>query len=1188
MRAEREAADGAPHADTGHDSRVQQAVERFVELHSCGEAPDPLAYVAGCAEHLRPQVLARIREFLRFDGLLGHQPWQPAPGAEAQGRAFGDFVIQEELGRGGMGVVYLAQQRSLNRRVALKVMASGLVLSRRHVERFRREAAATAQLRHPAIVAVHSLTEVDGTYALAMDYVAGRNLADILDDLRLQHGGQSGPVEGPLGLAPDKGYVAECALFAAQLASALATAHQANVVHRDLKPRNVMLDDRRQVRLLDFGLAKSLGEGSISMSGEITGTVHYMSPEQTLAKRVEVDHRADVWALGVMLYEMLTLCRPFDGKNLQQVVYEICFKEPAPLQRRNPKVPRDLVTIVQKALEKDPQNRYQSAAEFEADLQRFLRWEPIHARPAGPLTRAAKWMRRHRTESAIAAALAMLALVALGWSWYRGRIADGLLATGEQYADAGRFHDARRAADEALALRNDAATRARAAAWAEAEKRIETEAAWQAQQAIQLLEHDREQALRLALRAETQHSSPATRSAVLEALGSGHVVRTLRPEGADGRAVVLLGARWSPDGVLAATVGFDGHAVLWDPQSGRALVPLRGHAATVPVVGAVFAGADHVVTAAADQTLRRWRTADGGLDRSAALPGATFALRAARDGARVLVVTYAAGGSPFTAQVWDTTSLRPVSPPVVHGAFLVAASLSPCGELAATSAGRGDVRLWRVDDGAPVATLADHLPDGAVRALVFAPDSRTLATAASDGVVRLYATGDGRLLASVAHSREVGAVAFDRGGDRLLTGSHDLTARLWQLEPAAGGALTAREVATLVGHSDPVTHVAFDPGDQLAVTATGGQHGVLRLFDVGRGRTPSGHAVQRYEVGPSIEWAEFAPDGRSVLALAAKGRAVVWDFGSARGVVTLRQPGAVPAVAFDAAGQRLCTAGDDEQLRLWSAADGRLLWQTRPLGSPVRTLDVDPAGERIAASTVDGRVRVHRLADGEPLYALPGHHGNVPVVRFVAGGQRLLTAGAVDRRGLALLWNTNDQSPVARLERPAPLVAADVTADGAVLATVEADATVVRLWSMPDGAPRGELGGHEQRITSVRFAPDGAAVLTASHDGTARLQTLAGAPLRTFAAGQRLHAATFSRDGSLVLTCAGGSSPEAQLWRTADGSERFRFHGHRGAVDHGAFSPDGTWAATCARDGTTCIWPTDPVATAGRLPLAPR
>ncbi|HEB51880.1 MAG TPA: serine/threonine protein kinase, partial [bacterium] len=419
---------------------VQRAVERFVELHTSGRSPDPLSFAQDYEESLRGEILMQCREFLTFDGLFGAQEWQEAVPEPDDGRTFGDFQILEELGRGGMGVVYLARERSLDRTVALKVMASGLTLSKRHVERFRREAMATAQLRHPAIVPVHRLVEVDGTFALAMDYVAGRNLADVLDDLRLANGDGEGVHTGSLGIAKEKGYVAECALLAAQVASALATAHHNHVVHRDLKPRNLMIDDRRQVRLLDFGLAKSLDEGreSLSMSGEITGTAHYMSPEQTLAKRVDVDHRADIWSLGVILYELLTLRRPFDGKNLQQVVYEICFKEPVPIHKRNAKVPRDLVTICNKALEKDPQNRYQTAAEFEADLQRFLSWEPIHARPAGAWTRASKFIRRHRKESALIAALLATAIAIWGILWFRAaadqRRADELLQRAEQRA----------------------------------------------------------------------------------------------------------------------------------------------------------------------------------------------------------------------------------------------------------------------------------------------------------------------------------------------------------------------------------------------------------------------------------------------------------------------------------------------------------------------------------------------------------------------------------------------------------------------------------------------------------------------------------------------------------------------------------------------------------------------------------
>ncbi len=1184
MQPERDAAAAmTPPSDGSRSTNVQHAVEQFVELHSRGEAPDAVSFVAKLSEDIRPRALAQIREFLAFDGLLGHQEWAPSATADTQGRVFGDFVIQEELGRGGMGVVYLAHQKSLNRRVALKVMASGLTLSKRHVERFRREAAAAAQLRHPAIVSVHALAEVDGTFALAMDFVAGRNLGDILDDLRLANGDDHTTVEGTLGLAPEKGYVAECAMFVAQLASALAVAHQAKVVHRDLKPRNLMLDDRRQVRLLDFGLAKSLGEGSISMSGEITGTAHYMSPEQTLAKRVEVDHRADIWALGVILYEVLTLRRPFDGKNLQQVVYEICFKEPVALHRHNHKVPRDLVTICQKALEKDPQNRYQTAAEFEDDLLRFLRWEPVHAKPASAMTRVLKWMRRHRTGTAIASALLLLAMTAVGVQWYRGSVADELLVQAEDHATHGRFAEAIALANEALGLRNDVAGRARLYAINETSKSRVNAATTLTMRSQHEIENNRELAIRLALQAEELHSSLETRSGVLNALGSGSVARTLRAGSLDDKPIQLIATRWSPDSRRIVTVGYSGHIVVWDAATGAPMATLSGHAANKQVVGVAFASNDRLVTTGADMTMRLWRLVDASLERTIALPGVTQAMQPDRTGTRVLVLTHGRPEGPWLAQVYDLANGQAISPAVAHTQTFVAYALSPSGTLAATSSS-STVRMWSVETGIPI-ELARALPRGRVRALTFSPDSSLLAVA-SDQAVHLIRTVDGEVVGVVKHSLEVTSCAFDSKGHRLLTGSRDWTARVWQLAPdLVTNPRDPIEIATLLDHKGPVNHVAFDASDQLALTATGGRAGALYVFDVGTDRATTGSAVQRYGVGPSIGSAEFSPDGRAVLALAGTSSAKVWDFGSASGVVRMRQAGRAGACAFDAKGQRLVTGGDDERVRLWSAHDGHLLWETDPLGYPMTRVAVDGAGELIAcAGTRDGNVRVLRLLDGAPLYTLEGHDNSVAVVHFQPGSDRLLTAGLRDKTGGRLiLWNTNDRSRVMTLDRGKPIHAADITGDGSLLATVEEEESVVRLWAVPSGEPRGEIRGHDQRIGSVRFTGDGKALLTASRDRTARLHDLAGNLLKTLTTEQPLKLATFSPDGQFVLTCSDSANAEALLWRLADGTELVRFRDHRGPVEWGTFHPDGSAVATTAGDGTTCIWPTDPVGVAKRL-----
>ena len=1187
MPPEPEAGPATPPPEAGRDQSVQQAVEQFVNRHAAGERPDPATFAATFPLPLQARILARCREFLAFDGLVGEQPWEPHAAPAETGRTFGEFVIEAELGRGGMGVVYLAYQRSLQRRVALKVMQSGLTLSQRHVERFRREAAAAAQLRHPAIVAVHALAEVDGTFALAMDYVAGRNLADILDDLRLANGADATTVEGSLGLSPDKGYVAECAMFVAQLASALAVAHQHQVVHRDLKPRNLMLDDRRQVRLLDFGLAKSLGEGSLSMSGEITGTAHYMSPEQTLAKRVEVDHRADIWALGVILYEMLTLRRPFDGKNLQQIVYEVCFKEPVPIHKRNHKVPRDLVTICQKALEKDPHNRYATAADLEQDLLRFLRWEPIHARPASAWTRVSKWVRRHRTETALAGALLLTGMTALGIHWQRGRRADAFLLQADQHERHGDYDKAIGAANQALALRSDDRALKTLKALTEARERRVTEATGKALESSRLIDKDRELAILLALAGDDQHSTWETRSAVLDALGSGRIVRTLRPAKVDGVPDRMVGAAWSPDGSTVATVGYDGGVALWERSSGQRLGTLAGHAQGIAITGLSFLGPDRLATASADRTLRLWRLHDRSLQRTIALPGAALLMRTDRSGEHALVVSYEQVTGPFLAQVWRTSDGRPASPPVRHDDAVIAAAISPCGRFAATgSLGADGLRLWRTADGARLGAAGDGPALGHLRALAFRPDSRWLA-AAGDRSVWLFDTERGTALGSVQHSLEVTTVAFDPRGQRLLTGARDRTARVWELAERPDGAVTTSEVATLV-HGGPLTSVAFDASAQLVVTATGGEDGMLHVFDVGSGRANTGTAVGRYEVGPSVESAEFDADGRAVLGMSSRAGAVLWDFASNRGVVTVRQPGQVPAVAFDATGERFVTAGDDQRLRAFAAADGRQLWSSNKLGNPLRALAVDGAGHRIAASTVvDGTVHLHRLDDGAPLFVLPAHQGTVPVVRFLPG-DRLLTAGQrADGRGLAIVWQLAaepaQRRPLLTVTPERALVAADVSPDGTLLATVAEAAERVQLWSTTDGSARGELGGHRARIQWLRWGPDGT-LLTASQDGSALLQRADGTELARLATDQSLSFATFSRDGALVLTCADGAD-EARLWRTADASELVRFHGHHRSCSGGDFSPDGQWLVSAARDGTTCVWPTDPIAAARRLPL---
>jgi tetratricopeptide (TPR) repeat protein len=341
----------------------------------------------------------------------GREPVLPQAPAPAIHR-LGDFDLIREVGRGGMGIVYEARQRSLNRRVALKVLPPGLGLSELAVQRFEREARAAAQLHHPNIVPVHAIGEDEGCHFYAMDLVEGVALSRILSDMR-QHA-PTPLAEGEVLSSSGREWFDTVARLVAEAADALHYAHGQGVVHRDIKPANLMLSRERRLCITDFGLARVAQEPGMTLSGSLMGTPAYMSPEQIAAGRMPLDHRTDVYSLGAVLYEMLTLQRPFPGDSREEIVAGILTRDPPPPRRLNPRIPVDLETICQRAMEKDPERRYASAGDFAADLGRYLRGELIAARRAGLLRRAAKLARGHPVATTIGLAAVLSVAVIAG------------------------------------------------------------------------------------------------------------------------------------------------------------------------------------------------------------------------------------------------------------------------------------------------------------------------------------------------------------------------------------------------------------------------------------------------------------------------------------------------------------------------------------------------------------------------------------------------------------------------------------------------------------------------------------------------------------------------------------------------------------------------------------------------------
>jgi eukaryotic-like serine/threonine-protein kinase len=330
-------------------------------------------------------------------------------------RRFGDYELIEEIARGGMGIVYKARQLSLSRIVALKMILAGRVADKQFVQRFRTEAATAAILQHPNIVAVHEVGFHDGQHFFSMDYVEGQNLAQLV--------GQQ-----PLGAS-------KAARYLQLIAEAIHYAHQRNILHRDLKPSNVLIDSNDQPRITDFGLAKRLRPEAevstvatdITVSGQILGSPGFMPPEQAGALRGKVGRHSDIYALGGILYYLLTARAPFQGESLEATLHQVLNDEPISPHLLNPGVPRDLETICLKCLEKEPRRRYQTAEELSGELGRFLKDEPIRARPAGRPEKLWRWSRRNPVIAGLAVSVLMIGSIGLtGWlvARERGRVAE--------------------------------------------------------------------------------------------------------------------------------------------------------------------------------------------------------------------------------------------------------------------------------------------------------------------------------------------------------------------------------------------------------------------------------------------------------------------------------------------------------------------------------------------------------------------------------------------------------------------------------------------------------------------------------------------------------------------------------------------------------------------------------------------
>jgi WD40 repeat protein len=1024
--------------------------------------------------------------------------WPTVPGYEIVG----------ELGRGGMGVVYQALQLSLNRLVALKMVLAGGHAGPDQLARFRSEAQAVASLQHPNIVQVYEVGEHNGTPYFSLEYIEGGSLAQKL-------GGT------PVAARP-------AAQLIQTVAEAVHVAHQRGIVHRDLTPGNILLTSSGVPKITDFGLAKRLdADAGRTQTGAILGTPSYMAPEQAGGKIKEIGPGTDIYALGTILYELLTGRPPFKADTVLETLHQVVMDEPVPPVQLQPKVPRDLETICLKCLQKEPRKRYASAEALASDLRRFLAGESIEARPTPAWERGLKWARRRPALAALigVSTLAVLVLGGLGWL-HSVQLQTAL--TGVEVAQAATEAQRKRAIlGEGEALKQlDFARRSLFV-----QQLTQVAGLWEPEpsRGRELLD-DRERCPpemrdfawglyhRLCQRDRQTLKGHAAWVLAVACAPDGRLLASGDEQGEVRLWDAATGAergRWqahefgvngvafSPDSRTLATCGGDGRTRFWDIATRAEEISLKGHHDDAVWALAFSPDGKTLATASIDKSVRLWNTATGEL--AATLRGHgnwVNAVAFAPDGKKLVSASW-----DETARLWDLTAQPPASKPLTgHSHWVWAAAFSPDGRRLATASEDKTIKLWDADTGRELRTFSGHT--AGVMALAFAPDGRTLASAGGDQTLKLWdsVTGATRTTLQVAtppffipllrdyivsgqekvsikgHSRPGFSLAYSPDGQTLFTGGHDGTVTLWE-------AVKRPERAELKGHTDLVRGVAFSPDGKTAATASWDR--TVRLWDAATGqqrKTLAGHRHWVWTVA-------FAPDGQT-LATGSEDRTVkLWDVATGECRATLTgHSGAIWSVAFAPDGRTLASGG--WEVKLWDVASGQEKASWTGHEHLVRCAAFSQDGQRLATASFDHTAKIWDIASGRVEKEMIGHDHWVWSVAFSPDG-KLLATGSGD--GTAMLWDVGTGTVRARLEGHTGGVRSVAFAGDRTLATGSEDLTV-RLWDLSlevraadqdaGGSrllPIPPLRGHTAEVTCVTFSPDGRTLASASADGTVKL-----------------------------------------------------------------------------------------------------
>ena len=1064
-------------ATTDNGNRERDIFEAALDIAS---VEGRLDYLKGaCGEDAA--LLARVQVLLQaHEAPEDFLPERPREGAavsmatEKPGERIGRYKLLEKIGEGGCGVVYMAEQEEpIRRRVAFKVIKLGMD-TKQVIARFEAERQALALMDHPNIAKVLDAGATDtGRPYFVMELVRGIKITDYCDQNNLS-------TEARLNLF-------------VQICHAIQHAHQKGIIHRDIKPSNILVtlhDGVPVPKVIDFGIAKATGQRLTDKTlftafQQFIGTPAYMSPEQAEMSGLDVDTRSDIYALGVLLYELLTGSTPFDTKELTQSGVDEMRKiirereplrpstrlrqtspavSPSPLATRPSPLATDLDWIVMKALEKDRTRRYDTANGLAMDVERFQNHEPVVARPYSTVYRVRKFVRRNRVMVAAAATVGVVLVLGIfGSTWEAIR--------------------ASKAEREQSHLRQLAEAQAYVA-----NIRLMQEAA-EANDAGQLRELLQETA-----------SNPARGFEWYYWQRQMHLdLRTLH-----GHSGGVSSVAFSPDGRRIVTGSLDGTAKAWDAATGKELVTFKGHRAGINSVTLSPEG-QRIATGSDDATVKVWDSTSGKeLLTFKGHHSKVISVVFARDGRRIVT-----GSADQTAKVWEAASGNELLTLRGHSGAVLSVAISPDGRRIATGSDDHTARVWEADSGVQLLVFKGYtLP---AHSVTFSPESQRIVTC--DRLVKVWEAASGNELRTIQGRSFFWSAAFSPDGRQIATGGIDRTVQVWDAE-------SGKELLAFKGHNDEVCSVAFSPDGQRLVS--GSLDGTAKLWDLGSREKLLTHS------GKLVSNAAFSPDGQRIATGWEDGTVKVWGTTSGKELLNFKAHSLmIRSVAFSPDGQRIVTSGlSDPTLRVWEAASGRDLLTLKGHSDEIRCAAFSPDGRRIVTGSMDQTAKVWDADTGKELFTFRGHDTMVNSVAFSPDSQRIVSGGD----DTAKVWEAASGKELLYLTGQSQAVA--FSPDGRGIVTGDS-AGVAKVWEAQSGVQLLVFKGHNGWIWTMAYSPDGQRILTGSTDQTARLWDAASG--KELLSLQRQNAdgafAVFSPDGQRIVT--GGVGGAAKVWEAA-------------------------------------------------------